>query len=154
MSPKVGRMPVNSEVEGRRYQPTPTYTLSRAKIAEFADAVGARDPKHRDVEAARAAGYPDVVAPPTYLVGVAQQGEAAAITDPEAGFDFSRLVHGEQAFTHHRPAVAGDEVSATTTIARVRSAGGHSMVTLETEITAQDGPLSTARSVMVIRGES
>lgn len=147
-------MPVNPEVEGRTYDATPPYTLSRAKIAEFAAAVGASDPKHTDVEAARTAGYADVVAPPTYLVGVAQQAEGAAITDPDAGIDFTRLVHGEQSFTHHRPAVAGDEVTARTTVARVRSAGGHSMVTLDTEVVAQDGPLTSTRSVMVIRGES
>lgn len=146
-------MLVNPEVEGRTYDPTDPYVLSRAKIREFADAVGATDPKHTDVEAARAAGYADVIAPPTFLVGIAQQGEAAAITDPEAGIDFTRLVHGEQSFTHHRPAVAGDEVTARTTVSRVRNVGGNSMVTLDTEVSAQDGPLTSARSLMVIRGE-
>lgn len=147
-------MPVNTAVEGREYPRTPPYVLSRAKIAEFAAAVGAGNAEHTDPEAARAAGYADVVAPPTFLVSVAQQGEAAAILDPEAEIDFSRLVHGEQSFTHHRPAVAGDEVTAQTTISRVRIAGGHSMVTLTTEVRTGEDPLCTATSLMVIRGEN
>lgn len=146
-------MPVNPAVEGRTYEATAPYVLSRAKIAEFARAVGATHPHHTDVEAARRAGHADVVAPPTFLVGVAQQAEAAVVTDPEAGIDFTRVVHGEQQLTHHRPAVAGDEVTARTTVTRVRSAGGHGMVTLTTEITAQDGPLCTTTSVLVVRGE-
>ncbi|MDE9365174.1 MaoC family dehydratase N-terminal domain-containing protein [Luteipulveratus sp. YIM 133132] len=146
-------MPVNAEVEGRTYPPTPPYVVSRAKIRELAEAVGATDPVHTDLEAARSKGYADVVAPPTFLVSVAQQGEAQAILDPEAGIDFSRLVHGEQRFVHHRPAVAGDEITATTRIDRVRQAGGHSMVTMVTEIAdGQAAPLCTATSVVVIRG--
>lgn len=147
-------MPVNTAVEGRQYPPTAPYVVSRAKIAEFAAAVGAENAEHSDPEAARAAGYTDVVASPTFLVSVAQQGEGAAILDPEAEIDFSRLVHGEQSFEHHRPAVAGDEVTAQTTVTRVRIAGGHSMVTLTTEVRTSDEPLCTATSLMVIRGES
>lgn len=147
-------MPVNTAVEGREYPPTAPYVISRAKIAEFAAAVGATGAEHTDPEVARAAGYADVVAPPTFLVSVAQQGEAAAITDPEAEIDFSRLVHGEQSFEHHRPAVAGDEVTAQTTVSRVRIAGGHSMVTLTTQVRTGDEPLCTTTSLMVIRGDS
>ncbi|MBD2758024.1 MaoC family dehydratase N-terminal domain-containing protein [Yimella sp. cx-573] len=146
-------MPVNPDVEGRTYPAIPTYSVSRTKIAEFAAAVGAKDPVHTDVEHARSLGYQDVVAPPTFAVIIAQQAEAAAITDPEAGIDFSRLVHGEESFTHHRPLVAGDEVTAATTVDRVRSAGGHSMVTLKTAITTLGGaPLCDVNCVVVIRG--
>lgn len=146
-------MPVNPEVEGRTYPATPTYSVSRTKIAEFAAAVGAKDPVHTDVDHARSVGYTDVVAPPTFAVIIAQQAEGAAITDPEAGIDFSRLVHGEESFTHHRPLVAGDEVIAATTVDRVRSAGGHSMVTLKTAITTVDGAaVCDVNCVVVIRG--
>ncbi|WP_018156940.1 FAS1-like dehydratase domain-containing protein [Demetria terragena] len=147
-------MPVNSAVEGREYPRTAPYVVSRAKIAEFAAAVGAKNPEHTDPEVARRAGYADVVAPPTFLVSVAQQGEGAAMIDPEAEIDFTRLVHGEQSFVHHRPTVAGDEVTAQTTVTRVRVAGGHSMVTLTTEVRAGEDPVCTATSLMVIRGDS
>lgn len=76
------------------------------------------------------------------------------MVDPEANVDFSRLVHGEEGFTYHAPIVAGDELVATTTVRRVRSAGGHDMVTLETGVETTAGePRVTTTSVVVIRGE-
>lgn len=147
-------MAVNPEVAGRSYPPSAPYVVSRAKIAEFAKAVGATDKVHFDPEIARQRGYVDVIAPPTMAVMISQQGDANVMADPDAGIDYSRLVHGEQGFEHHRPLVAGDEVRATTTIAKVRQAGGHSMVTMTTEITTPDGEVVTsAMSVVVIRGD-
>lgn len=147
-------MAVNPEVAGRSYPPSAPYVVSRAKIAEFARAVGATDEVHFDPEVARSRGYADVIAPPTMAVMISQQGDANVMADPEAGIDFSRLVHGEQGFEHHRPLVAGDEVRATTTISKVRQAGGHSMVTMDTKIATSDGEVVTsATSVVVIRGD-
>ena len=44
------------------------YAVGREKIREYARAVGETNPVHLDVEAARAAGYADVVAPPMFAV--------------------------------------------------------------------------------------
>lgn len=153
--PRLGlcAMAVNPQVEGRTYPPTDPYVVSRAKIAEFAAAIGALDPAHTDPAVARQRGYADVIAPPTYAIGIAQRAEYAVVSDPDAGIDYSRVVHGEQKFAHRRPLAAGDEVVAQTRVARVRSAGGHSMVTLETTISTDDGdPTTTATSLLVIRG--
>ncbi|MEO7752159.1 MAG: MaoC family dehydratase N-terminal domain-containing protein [Terracoccus sp.] len=146
-------MPVNSDFQGRTYPPTETYTVSAAKIREFAEAVGATDPVHVDAEVARARGYADVIAPPTFAVLIAQQCDAQLVRDPDAGIDYSRVVHGEQKFAHHRPLTAGDAVTGTLHVDTVREAGGHAMVTTRTELTTQDGePLCTATSTIVIRG--
>lgn len=146
-------MAVNQQVQGKIYPPIDPYVVSRAKIGEFAAAIGATDAVHTDPVVARERGYADVIAPPTYAIGIAQRAEYAVVNDPEAGIDYSRVVHGEQKFAHHRPLVAGDEVVAQTTVARVRAAGGHSMVTLETSIRTIDGdPTTTATSLLVIRG--
>lgn len=143
-------MSVESKVKGHTYPPA--YVVSRVKIAELARAVGATDQAHFDVEVARARGFTDVIAPPTFAALIAQQGEAAAMLDPDAGIDFARLVHGEQSFTHYRPLIAGDEVRPTTTIERVRSVSGHSMVSLRTLIQTTSDELTTiATSVVVIR---
>jgi acyl dehydratase len=147
-------MPVNPDVAGRTYPPSAPYVVSRAKIAEFATAVGASDQAHFDPEVARERGYADVIAPPTFAVMISQQGERAVMLDEEVGIDYSRLVHGEEGFEHHRPLVAGDEVRASTTIEKVRQAGGHSMVTMGTKLTTPDGEVVTsATSVVVIRGD-
>ena len=146
-------MGVNPDIAGREYPPAPVYEVGREKIAEFAAAIGSDDPAHRDPEAARALGHPDVVAPPTFAVLVAQRAEAVIVQDPEAGIDYSRVVHGEQRFRHHRPIVAGDRLVATPHVDSVREAGGHGMVTTRVEITTEAGePVATALSTIVVRG--
>src|SRR6476661_5741707 len=137
-------MPVNADFQGRVYPPTETYRVSAAKIREFAEAVGSADPVHVDA---------DVAAPPTFAVLIAQQCDAQLIRDPEAGIDFSRVVHGEQRFTHHRPLTAGDAVVGTLHVDTVREAGGHAMVTTRTELATEQGEaVCTATSTIVIRG--
>jgi acyl dehydratase len=108
---------------------------------------------HVDAAVARERGYADVIAPPTFAVLIAQQCDRQLIVDPEAGIDFSRVVHGEQKFRHHRPLVAGDAVIGTLHVDSVREAGGHAMVTTRTELATEDGePVCTASSTIVIRG--
>jgi acyl dehydratase len=146
-------MGVNPDIAGRAYPPGPVYEVGREKIAEFAAAIGSDDPAHRDPEAARALGYRDVIAPPTFPIIVAMRTEASVVDDPEAGIDYSRVVHGEEKFTHHRPVVAGDRLVATLHVDGVRQAGGHGMVTTRVEIATEDGePVSTAVSTIVVRG--
>jgi acyl dehydratase len=145
-------MPVNASFAGRTYPATAPYAVGREKIREFAEAVGATDPVHTDREVARARGYRDVIATPTFAVLVAQQCDKQLIADPEAGIDFSRVVHGEQRFVHHRPITAGDEILGELTVDSIRSAGGHSMITTRTELTAAGEPVCTSTSTIVVRG--
>jgi acyl dehydratase len=146
-------MPVNADFVGRSYPPSGPYAVSAQAITAFAAAVGSTDPVHSSSEAARAAGYADVIAPPTFAVTIAQQCDAVFVQDPEAGIDYSRVVHGEQRFVHHRPITAGDEVLGTLTVDSVRAAGGHSMVTTRTELATRAGEaLCTSTSTIVIRG--
>jgi acyl dehydratase len=147
-------MGINAALAGRVYPPSPVYEVSREKIAEFATSVGSADPAHVDPEAARALGHPDVVAPPTFAVIIAQRAEAQIFSDPEAGVDFTRLVHGEERFAHHRPIVVGDRLTATLHVETAREVGGHGMLTTRVEIADAEGtPVSTVRSMVVIRGE-
>jgi len=146
-------MGVNPEIAGRVYPPSPAYEVGREKIREFADAINSSDPVHRDPEAARALGYPDVIAPPTLAVIIAQRSERQLFSDPNAGIDYTRLVHGEERFVHHRPIVAGDVLIATLSVDKVGTAGKHGMVTTRVEIADEKGePVSTVTSTVVIRG--
>lgn len=139
---------------GRTYPASPAHTVSVAKIAEFAAATAATSPLHTDPGAARAAGYEDVLAPPTFLVSLAQATEAQYIEDPAAGIDFSRVVHGEEAFTLHRPIVAGDVLVPTLTVEKVRAAGGHAMVTTRVDLADPEGiEVASVRSMLVVRGD-
>jgi acyl dehydratase len=146
-------MAVNASFTGRTYPATPPYAVGREKIREFAEAVGADDVVHTDQLHARARGYRDVIAPPTFAVLIAQQCDRQLIVDPEAGIDYSRVVHGEQRFVHHRPITAGDEIVGVLTIDSVRAAGGNAMVTTRSELSTAEGePVCTATSTLVIRG--
>jgi acyl dehydratase len=146
-------MAVNASFIGRTYEATAPYAVGREKIREFAEAVGAQDVVHFDQNRARARGYHDVIAPPTFAVLIAQRCDRQLIVDPEAGIDYSRVVHGEQRFVHHRPITAGDEIVGVLTVDSVREAGGHAMVTTRSELSTTEGePVCTATSTIVIRG--
>ena len=146
-------MAVNASFTGRTYPPTAPYDVGREKIREFAEAVGAIDAVHTDRSRARARGYRDVIAPPTFAVLIAQRCDRQFVLDPEAGIDYSRLVHGEERFVHHRPITAGDELVGVLTVDSVKQAGGHAMVTTRSELSTTEGePVCTAVSTVVIRG--
>ncbi|MGK9147543.1 MaoC family dehydratase N-terminal domain-containing protein [Plantibacter flavus] len=147
-------MSVNPELAGRVFPPVAPYLVGREKIREFSRAVFATNPINLDPEAARAAGHADVVAPPTFAVVVQEHTLQQLLAAPDAGIDFSRVVHGDQRFVHHRPIVAGDELTAQLTVASVKSLGGHSMVTCESVMTDAAGePVVTATSTLVVRGD-
>lgn len=147
-------MSVNPDLQGRSYPPTPPYLVGREKVREFARAVFATSPINHDPAAARAAGYADVVAPPTFAVVVQEQALAQLLADPEAGIDFSRVVHGDQRFSFSRPIVAGDELTSVLTVTSVKTLGGHAMVTADTLVAGADGEhVVTATSSLVVRGD-
>ena len=145
---------MNPELQGRVFPATSPYLVGREKIREFARAVLATSPLNFDVEAARAAGHADLVAPPTFPVVVQESTLAQLLAEPDAGIDFSRVVHGDQRFTYTRPVVAGDELTATLTVSSVKSLGAHAMVTAESVITDAHGEhVVTAISTLVVRGD-
>lgn len=145
---------MNPDLQGRVFAPTAPYLVGREKVREFARAVFADSPLHLDPAAARAAGYTDVVAPPTFAVVVQEHTLAQLLAAPDAGIDFSRVVHGDQRFSFSRPIVAGDELTATLTVTSVKSLGGNSMVTASSSIADAAGAhVVTAISTLVVRGE-
>ena len=146
-------MALNPEYAGRVYGPGEPYEVSRVKIADFADAIGEPSAVCRDREAAVKAGYPDVIAPPTFAVIIDQRSIKAVVTDPGLGLDYSMVVHGEQSFSYSRPLHAGDVVVATTTIEAIRSVGALSMLVTSTSIDTVEGEhVCTAKSNLVERG--
>ncbi len=145
---------VNPTVEGKKYPATEPYLVGREKVREFANAVMSQNPVNHDVFAAQAAGYSDVVAPPTFAVVIQERSLATVLADPEADIDFSRVVHGDQRFVHARAIVAGDLLTSELQVASVKTLGAHSMVTFETKIyDAAAALVCTAISTLVVRGD-
>ncbi len=146
-------MAINKDYVGRTFQATAPYEVSRVKVAEFADAIGDPNPVFRDRAAAQAAGYPDVIAPPTFAVVVAMAASGMAVRDPGLGLNYAMVVHGEQRFNYSRPLRAGDVVTAQSTIATIREVGSITMLTTETQIRTVDGEhVCTGISTLVERG--
>lgn len=144
-------MPVNPDLVGRAFPPTAAYLVGREKVREFARAVFADEPQHTDPEAARALGYPDVVAPTTFAIVVAEQSLQQLIAEPDSGIVLSRTLHAEQRFRYTRPIVAGDELTAQVSVTGIRAMGASAMVTSDTEITDAAGAhVVTATSVLLV----
>lgn len=145
---------MNPDLVERAFPPAAPYLVGREKVREFARAVFATAPLHHDPEAARAAGFADVVAPPTFPIVIAEATLQQLLAEPDAGIDFSRVVHGDQRFTYSRPIVAGDELTATLRVTSIKTLGGNSMVTSESSmVDARGEHVVTSVSTLVIRGE-
>ena len=145
---------MNPELQGREFPATEPYLVGREKVREFSSAVFSTSAINFDTAAANAAGYADVVAPPTFAVVVQERTLAQLLAAPDAGIDFSRVVHGDQRFSYTRPIVAGDELIARLTVSSVKTLGPHSLVTAESVITDSAGAhVVTAISTLVVRGD-
>jgi acyl dehydratase len=125
-------MSVNTDAIGKTYPPV-TYAVGREKVREYAYAVGETNPLYFDVDAARAAGYADVVAPPMFAVVYQGRAITPALFDPEVGIDFAHMLHAGQEFEWRLLVVAGDEITTTTTVADIGERGGMGSYVFRTE---------------------
>ena len=145
-------MPINTDAIGKTLPPT-TYAVGREKIREFAEAVGETDPLYLDIEAARAAGYADVVAPPMFCVVYSLQALWPALFDEEIGIDFAHMVHGGQEFRWDELVVAGDEITPWPSSTTSANARGNGFYIFETTSTNQrDEPVCTGLWTNIVRG--
>jgi acyl dehydratase len=146
---------MNKSTVGKVYRPAQTYQVGREGIGDFARAIGDANPLYLDPAAARAAGYADVIAPPTFLTAVGNRFEADnPMFDPEVEVDFSRIVHSEQRFELARPVTAGDELSVTVTITQIKDVSVHELLAWETTFHDQEGALVATAFGSVISRET
>jgi acyl dehydratase len=131
-----------------------TVSIERGRIRFFAQVLGEADPIHFDVEAARAAGHPDLVATPTYFM-VAE----AAATEERARrglpslldlvkADFRYLLHGDERYFYNAPLYAGEDVSMTTKVLDFYDKKGGAM-----EFATFQCTLSHAKRGVLVRAE-
>jgi acyl dehydratase len=147
-------MAVSTSAVGKTYEPT-TYAVGREKIREYASAVGETNPLHFDVEAARAAGYQDVVAPPMFAVVFASRSVVPALFDAEVGMNFAMMVHGGQEFRWGPLVVAGDEITTVATVKDISERGGMAFYVFESVSENQRGEtVCTGVWTNIVRGTS
>ena len=135
-----------------------TVTVEAGFLKLFAKATGETDPVYFDQDAARAAGHPAILMPPTYLFSLALAVPAArgGLFDAAngLGIDMARVLHGEQSFRYHRPIHAGDMLTLTTTTSDIYAKKGRALefVVQDTIAVGDDGePRADMRMVTVVR---
>ena len=131
-------MPVKTEAVGKEY-PATTYEVGLEKIREYANAVGQNEPVHHDREAAKAAGFRDVVAPPMFAVVYSSPAMGPAILDPDVDINFAAMVHGGQEFVWGEPVCAGDEITTQAKVSEIYEKDGKGFYVFESVSTNQDG---------------
>jgi acyl dehydratase len=147
---------VNRDMLGKPLPPT-TYEVERNKIREFANAIGDTNPIYQDVEAARAAGYPDLPIPPTFPTTFGFWGRMAKDAGRvDLGIPMGRVLHGSEEYTYVAPIHAGDTITGVRTMLDAQEKTGNSgkmeIVTTETVYTNQHGQVVLkTRAGIVIR---
>jgi acyl dehydratase len=128
--------------------------LERGRLRFFAKAIGETEPVYTDVEAARAAGYPDLPAPPTFLFGAElDEGTLEGLLDT-LGIPIGKILHGEQGFTYHRPACAGETITVRSKITDIYDKKGGALEFIVKTAEARNGKdelVAELRTSIVVR---
>jgi len=137
------------------YQLKPSVlTVDRTRLQFFAKAIGEKDPIYVDPAAAKAAGYADVPAPPTFLFAAELDSGANDQLLTDLDIPLAKLLHGEQSFRYLKPVCAGDTVTVQSTITDIydKKGGKLEFAVKDSKVTNQRSELvAELRTVLVVR---
>lgn len=146
-------MSIAAEIIGTHFRYPDYYLVGREKIREYAKAIQCEDPISLDSEAARAAGYPDIVAPLTFIAIPGRLVQLEIFRNFDVGINLARVIHRDQKILYHRPICAGDKLFFDSYLDSVVESFGTVISTLRSEVTDADGePVMTTLVTMI--GES
>jgi len=134
--------------------PASVLPIERSRLQFFAKAIGETDPVYTDVDAAQAAGYADLPAPPTFLFAAELDSGASEQLIAAMQIPLAKLLHGEQSFSYHRPACVGDTITVRSKVSDIydKKNGALEFVVKDSRATNQDGDLvAELRTVIVCR---
>lgn len=145
-------MPLNQSLKGKEYQEV-SLTVDRDQVVQFDEAVGEDNPAFRDAGAARALGYSEQLAPPTFVTKVQIMASAQVVLDQELGLNYMLVVHGEQEFEWRRPVQVGDVLTAVPRIADIYAKGPNEFLVIEAEVKDATGEtVAVSRTTLLSRG--
>ncbi|NUS72015.1 MAG: hypothetical protein HOQ05_01265 [Corynebacteriales bacterium] len=133
---------------GATYAIEAPYAVTAGKIAEFAAALGEKNPAFTDRDFARSLGLADVMAPPTFGIVVTMPALERMLAG--VGVPLHRVVHGAQSFVYHQPICAGQELDAKLTITSVRSFKASTILMARAELSVAGGSAVTCDSTLVV----
>ena len=128
---------------GKRYEPA-TFDVEADRIRAYAEAVHEDNPIYHDAEAAKEAGFRDLVAPPMFAVVYSAPAMGPPILET-IGEGLPRMVHGGQEFVWGEPVCAGDTITTQATVKEVREKDGKTFYVFESVSKNQEG-LETVRA--------
>jgi acyl dehydratase len=145
-------MAVKTDAIGKEF-PSATYEVGREKIREYANAVGETNQVHHDREAAKGAGFRDVVAPPMFCVVYSAPAMGPVIFDEEVGINFATMLHGSQEFVWEEPVCSGDAITTTPRCTEIYEKDGKGFYVFESVSVNQDGKTTvTGTWTNIVRG--
>jgi acyl dehydratase len=128
---------VDTSNVGKTYEPT-TFEVEADRIRQYADAVHEDNSVYHDADAARAAGFRDLVAPPMFAVVYSAPAMGPAIMET-VGEGLPRMVHGGQEFVWGEPVCAGDTITTQASVKEIYEKDGKSFYVFESVSKNQDG---------------
>lgn len=134
--------------------PVSVLPIERSRLQFFAKAIGETNPIYTDAAAARAAGYADLPAPPTFLFAAELDSGVSEQLLADMQIPIAKLLHGEQSFTYHRPACVGDTVTVRSSVTDIydKKNGALEFVVKTSQATNQQGePVAELRTILVCR---
>jgi acyl dehydratase len=136
---------------GRESEPV-VHEVEKGAIRRFAEALGDPNPIYTDEVAARAAGYPALVAPPTFPVVLASNERFRHSLD----LGTRSILHGDQQFEYARPVLAGDRITVRSRVADVQERAGASgamdVIVIEDEGRDEKGEVVfKTRAMLILR---
>jgi acyl dehydratase len=145
-------VPLNQSLKGKEY-PEVALTAERDQVLQFTEAIGEDAPIFRDPQEAKGSGYPNQVAPPTFVTKIQILSSAQVVLDQELGLNYMMVVHGEQEFEWRRPVVVGDALTAIPRIADIYAKGPNEFLVIEAEIKDGSGEtVAVSRTTLLSRG--
>jgi acyl dehydratase len=143
---------LETKAVGKEWGPE-TFEVEAERISQYADAVGEEGDVYHDADAAKAAGFSDLVAPPMFCVVYSAPAMGPAILDPDVAINFPAMVHGGQQFEWGEPVCAGDEITTTAICKEIYEKDSKGFYVFETVSTNQDGKETvTATWTNIVRG--
>jgi acyl dehydratase len=130
-------MALDTALVGKTYDPV-TFDVDADRIRQYAEAVHEDNPVHHDADAAREAGFRDVVAPPMFAVVYSAPAMGGPIFEA-IGEALPRMVHGGQEFVWGEPVCAGDAITTETTVKEIYEKDGKGFYVFESVSKNQDG---------------
>jgi acyl dehydratase len=137
-----------------RITPPMTFDVEKGRLKFFAKAIGETDPVFSDEEAARAAGYKTIPAPPTFMFCLEMESNSLWDNIAAMGVPVGKILHGSQSFQYHAPIYAGDRITFETKVSSIhdKKGGALEFITEDSTATNQDGVLvGEIQRVIVVR---